>query len=373
MIVAKTQTYIILLASLFFLCILSIIVNVSFLKNIDFSLFNEQGEFLIDAYYYFHLAGKIIGDVKNGSGFFDSLIFYSPNNSTIGIVFLSVVITYIVDTIYFINFLFLFAYALLTYLLLKRVELNHILFISAFFALIPYLFIVSKESVLVISYLLLAITVYSDRLTEKIVFFFCFLVLGLLSRPEFVLICIISFFTLLVLSLKYKKSLIIVIICVVVFSPVFEYINLISFAFQRSAIEVGSAQCVFYSIDVCVEKGEMNINEFFSRFILYFTYPIKWSIDLIKFLLNEAFVGYAFTIKLFYFLSSITVSYSVYSLFQCKETCKKKQFLITIPFIYILIYSCVFFYQGSRQFSVAIMLLAISLSIQMKKRENRDF
>lgn len=368
---SNTQRFAWLTVGYLALTICAVAVNYSFIAYLEFERLQPQSYYLIDAYYYYHLGNVIVEAINTGRPFWDTILFYTPNYSSVGVVTVSTLMSFVLGNLFLINILFCIVYLLITYRMLQKVSLNKSLFILSFVGLLPYLFIISKESLLVLAYLTLILALYTQSFWERILYFFTFILLSICARPEFILICVISYLLFRVVISKRRWLYFSLLILIALFSPLIAYINNIAFAFQVSAMEVGTGQCNFVVFDVCVELGEYNLNEYVSRFLLYFTFPIKWIIDLISFLFFESFFAYAFVIKFFYFLSTLTILYLLYMLPRLHFDLKKLYFFL-VPFVYMGIYSSLFFYQGARQFSVVVMLLAIAFSINVKQKRRFD-
>ncbi|WP_157933895.1 hypothetical protein [Vibrio splendidus] len=325
----------------------------------------EQSEYIIDAYYYMQM-GKYI--VANGLEIGD-IFLMSPNLSTIGVVSFSSAFYWVFGNFYVYNVVIFFVYLFFLNRISNQVKEINVSYISlVFLPLLPYLFIISKEAVMLLSIMCLFLSSISEKTLGKIIYLLSFIVFVLLSRPEFLMIALLSFVTYKLFLEKGRYLLLVLVIFGVYISPVYDFVVATSISFQNSALTLTEAKCNYSIFDVCIRNTSFDLVTYIVRIALFLMIPLKWVIDLLSYLINEEIYDYyALIIKGCYFIGGITFPFILYRVLnKYKYYSSESKILIFLSVIYIVIYSALLFFQGSRQFAVFLMMLCLIMAFPIK-------
>lgn len=313
----------------------------------------EQSDFSIDAHYYYYLGNRIKDVVSVGmTSLFEAVVDMAPNPSTVGVIFLSTILSYLFGSIIQVKFfLFTLFSILITYLRAKNVLRRY----SEFFllgGLFPYLFLPSKEC-----FFILGLLIYLTRYGTSLHWLpsISGLILMLLARPEGAVI--------LIFVLMLRRSAITRLIVItggaaayILFlrEPLIEF----SVLFELSAESAGTHFCNIGPFSLCVAGAGIPELVFIQRLFVNLFLPLDWIRDFVVLFANpENFTNFDISIRtasLFHILLLAPVIIFPWS------SRKVKNFsLLSFPVGYYFIYSSLLFFQSSRQIIFATTILFI--------------
>jgi hypothetical protein len=370
----KLKINIFLLLFLFALFFIAIFINSIFLNEIDFVNILDQSSFKIDAYYYMHL-GSVVNNTAQNRDYLETLISLSPNYSSIGVVFISSII----DKLNIPYILYPLIFFILYAALLIKLYTEKILSKEAWLVLVPlisYIFIVSKEAILLTSAMFFLLAYHEPAKIKRYFLYLVFYVLIIFSRPEALLIIILSQMLYRVIYKRQFAVLFLFLFLFAVLSIVMDfhkYINQTAFLFQEKIHLKELAQCNYFGINICVKDDTFDITVFITRLIFYIFLPIKWVLDFLFYFNNSVYESHVLIIRFVNMFNFIL--YSLLSIYFLKRrgllsNLQKKILLFGIS--YIGIYSTIFFFQGSRQMIVFTNILLLAFLVRNASPTNKE-
>jgi len=361
----EASIYLILL--LLALYVIAIYVNYIFLESIDFNNIVHQPDYLIDAYMYMDL-GNIIHSFSDNTSLFESILSVTPNNSSIGVVAISSFMAALQLPFVLYPLVFIIVYSLLVIKIYNRgVVSNRVFFI--FIPLLPYLFITSKESILLIAGLFFLLAISEVGKARKGLFYFITLLFILSSRPETLFIIVLS--QVMYYCFANRKWLFILLFVALFFYYELDhFVNEIAYSFQEKQLgKVG--QCSYFGISVCLERENFDFLVYLKRLFLFLLIPFKYVASFVYFVNLDSNVLHVFILRLINLITCfayIALAIHFVRYFKKLSIVQKRMFYFSMA--YLIVYGTIFFYQGSRHMNVSITVLLLIFSLKKGRPYN---
>jgi len=329
-----------------------------------------QSDYFIDGYYYIYLGKQAIQLAQAADlNIYQASEVLKPNESSVGIVFLSA-LTYILPySLYVIPLLLLTVYITFLYLFIKSGRFSDSVLFLPFSGLLPYLFIPTKETFFLLGFLMVVLAYVKRR-------FLSIGLMGLLlmymARSEAFYLMLASTF----LWYAREKSraffyVLIIIFCSVYFSFFRELLFQKATAFQIQAHLANTAFCNIGPLSFCIDEiGDVEWF-YFNRVLAIILLPFQWLWYFIEIFLDSN-IGITGTIIRVAILMQIVWAYLVFfikSNLAC--TNEKIRGLVFMFFIiYCGSYGAIMFFQPTRQVLLAstILFIGCCLKPQLIKR-----
>lgn len=357
--------------------ILALVLSVTWLLMFGFGIALEdkaphrnnlqQSDFYIDALYYYYLGDQIKDMVSTSKvSLLEALISESPNRSTIGVIFLSTIISYLFHSVIQVNFFLFTIFSILIIHLRKKKILRRYSELFLISGLIPYLFLPSKECFFIMGlliYLMRHGTAYGWVPT------IAGITLMLLARPEGAVIFIVVISLVYIFQSGSLARLTVVIGSTAIYilllrEPLIEF----SVLFELSAENAGTRFCNIGPFSLCVSNAGIPELVLIQRIFVNLFLPLDWIRDFVFLVANsekfEIFEIYIRTASLFHIC---LLTPATFFLWRLRKTKMFSLFVFTI--VYFSIYSGFLFFQSSRQiiFITTILFILTRISPEILK------
>ena len=338
---------------LIFLCVIYMSV-----AGIQFLLFHSeigvgetQSDFLIDALYYIDLGQRIAADFWSGRGsIFEIVIENRPNFSSTGIVYINALLAVLGFKGFFAS---LFQCAILTLtiaLIFKRKALVAGCIILVFSGLSVYILLPSKESFILIGFLLFigCTSLYPRMLGIFII---------ALARPEaafLVMAATLGFWA------WYHVGRF-----VTVLMAFFAYISMRDMIIDYAIfMEILSSSydnffCSVGPLNICVSNGQVFEFIVFKRILVTMGLPIKWVWDLTSIFDDQTLSGVVIKITLAFAVLGMLWQGIFLMKFMRNSIAMLR--VLWCAIIYMCAFSAPIFYQPSRQFALAWSFILVAI------------
>jgi hypothetical protein len=351
------KNYIILISTIF-----AFIVNISFISSIGNEINSAiQENYLLDAYYYNFLGNNLRNFPV--SEYFSILYEISPTTNSIGIIFISYILSILIEYTYIPIFFGLIYFYIFNKINENKETINNFLCLSLI-GTSPLLFITSKESFLLIGIIILfqSISTFGYR---KFIYFIIGSLIVILSRYEVIIFLYLSIGF--AYGRIYLKRLILssaVILLLFYYNNIFDLMYL----YEVDLLSKDLAFCGFGYMPTCLNTDSNIIIILLSRLLFTFLLPFKWlysGYESLYYLDNFS----NFYNRISQFLFAIFLIPLISFFFKNKNKINSKLLKLGIYFFYsyTVFYSIVLFHQPTRQIQFAIVILFLSITLSKYK------
>lgn len=344
----------------FIVGVISIAIFQTYLFQVEISKTPSinQSDFLIDAFYYVHLGEDISRNFTGGlSGFLSEIYQRAPTSTSSGVIFVNAIYGLLFDSVYIKVAIHSTLFAAIIYCLLpNRQKGRSLFFIFLFGGLLSYIFLPSKESLLLIAFALMLSGLSKDSLS----LFFLALLTFVIARPEALIFLVAG--GVLIRCMTVIRAL----ICGICIAAIYFLLDVRSLLFEVAVFQQSMAltyspsfQCSIAGFNVCFSEVAGFEKVMVTRLFVALALPIKWFYDLFAYFIIGDIVPYELFIKLAQALPFIflVVKWRVFFIFIRHP---RFRFFFLFAFLYVAGYLGIVFSQPSRPLSTALTLALLA-------------
>jgi hypothetical protein len=329
---------------------------------------DNQADYLIDSYFYMHLGETV---ARESDALHKSIYAlseeYKPNAESQGIVFLNACLYRLLPSWYCLPVFFGLIYFSLFYFLYRLHLFHSTLFLFPFYTLYLHIFLPSKETFLLIGFILLLASVIKGRYWYVGVLG---LILMLLSRPSVAAIFAISFLVWLCSRKRVGRYILILAVIALYFivlrRAVFAYSLREQMVGQYTDLTGEVIFCRVGPFSVCY--GSLKTFEIVlaQRILTLALLPLKWIWNALQ-LFNQDY-GELFVISLYHRTSAVFhTALATFVLISRREAshsgARIRSLIFSFAAIYIGIFGAVIYYQPTRQVLLVSCFVLLSMSL----------